>query len=103
MNSCLKAIAILLSLLSVHAHATTRYFAGQKLITILATNDLHGGVEPSLDHFGDSGKAIGGMALYGGIVRSIKRGVRNGWGANGGVVVVDSGDQFQGSLISNYT
>lgn len=103
MSKVLTALAILLLLLSVGAQASPRHVAGQKLITILATNDLHGGVEPSVDHFGDSGRAIGGMALYGGIVRSIKAGIRKRWGSNGGVVVVDSGDQFQGTLISNYS
>jgi 2',3'-cyclic-nucleotide 2'-phosphodiesterase (5'-nucleotidase family) len=102
MRYCAKAIALFLLLVVVQVQAAPQYVAGQKLITILATNDLHGGVEASLDHFGDGEKTIGGMALYGGIVRSTKTGIRKSWGADGGVVVVDSGDQFQGTLISNY-
>ncbi|MFN7685439.1 MAG: bifunctional metallophosphatase/5'-nucleotidase [Oligoflexia bacterium] len=66
-------------------------------ITILATNDIHGGVDPSLH--APTGSLIGGLDLYAGIVASVRKGVE---AKGGGVVVLDAGDQFQGTLISNF-
>jgi 5'-nucleotidase len=69
-------------------------------ITILGTNDIHGGVEPSATQ---SGSQVGGLAFYAGVVRSIRQGIKNTVGdADGGVLVVDAGDQFQGTLLSNF-
>jgi 5'-nucleotidase len=73
--------------------------SGERTITLLATNDIHGGVEPSQ---GKDGKPIGGLALFGGIVSAIRQGVARERGDKGGVLVVDAGDQFQGTLISNF-
>lgn len=69
------------------------------LITILGTNDIHGGVEASIskDH-----KRLGGMSLWGGIVQATREGLHHQFGNEAGVLVVDAGDQFQGTLISNY-
>ncbi len=66
-------------------------------ISVLATNDIHGGVEPQLHRPTQS--RIGGLDLFAGIVASIRKGVES---RGGGVVVVDAGDQFQGTLISNF-
>lgn len=68
-------------------------------ITILSTNDIHGGIEPQVSAMGQK---YGGMALFGGIVKATREGIANKFGDKGGVVVVDAGDQFQGTLISNY-
>ncbi len=68
-------------------------------LTILATNDIHGGVEPTLSL---NGTAAGGMAFWAGAVSAIRQGIASKYGANGGVLLVDAGDQFQGTLISNY-
>jgi 5'-nucleotidase len=67
-------------------------------ITILATNDIHGGVEPVLK----DGITEGGMAAFSGTVQAIKAGLKQKLGDQAGVLVVDAGDQFQGTLISNY-
>jgi 2',3'-cyclic-nucleotide 2'-phosphodiesterase (5'-nucleotidase family) len=73
---------------------------GEKLITLLATNDIHGGIEPAIDK---TGAQVGGFANWGGIVRAIRQGVRQEYGADrAGVLLLDGGDQFQGTLISNY-
>lgn len=72
-----------------------------RFLTILATNDIHGSVEPQVD--ARTGKVYGGMALFGGMVKSTREGIRRQYGAQGGVLVLDGGDQFQGTLISNYT
>lgn len=68
-------------------------------ITILATNDIHGGIEPSL--LGD-GSTEGGLAAFSGVVRAVKAGLKRKHGDQAGVLVLDAGDQFQGTLISNY-
>jgi 2',3'-cyclic-nucleotide 2'-phosphodiesterase (5'-nucleotidase family) len=72
----------------------------ERLITILGTNDIHGGIEPGKTK---NGSAIGGMSFWSGVARSIRHGIRNRFGQDkAGVVVVDAGDQFQGTLISNH-
>lgn len=73
--------------------------AGEGLvpISVLATNDIHGGVEAQPHR--PTKSRIGGLDLFAGIVNSIRKGVER---RGGGVVVVDAGDQFQGTLISNF-
>jgi 5'-nucleotidase len=66
-------------------------------ISIIATNDIHGGVEPSYHKASKS--LIGGLDLFSGIVSSIRQGLD---AKGGGAVVVDAGDQFQGTLVSNF-
>jgi 5'-nucleotidase len=68
-------------------------------ITILATNDIHGGIEPSVSK---DGTIEGGLAAFSGTVQAIKAGLKRKLGDQAGVLVVDAGDQFQGTLISNY-
>jgi 5'-nucleotidase len=68
-------------------------------ITILATNDIHGGIEPNVSK---DGTIEGGMAAFSGTVQAIKAGLKRKLGDQAGVLVVDAGDQFQGTLISNY-
>jgi 2',3'-cyclic-nucleotide 2'-phosphodiesterase (5'-nucleotidase family) len=59
-------------------------------ISVIATSDLHGGVLPRGER--------GGLALLGGYVRNLRAArLREG----GGVLLVDSGDMFQGTLESN--
>src|SRR5512138_846173 len=59
-------------------------------ISVIATTDLHGGVLARGDR--------GGLALLGGYVRNVRAArMRDG----GGVLLVDSGDMFQGTLESN--
>ena len=59
-------------------------------ISVVATNDLHGAV------LADDGR--GGLALLGGYVRNL-RSARQSDG--GGVLLLDAGDMFQGTLESN--
>jgi 5'-nucleotidase len=68
-------------------------------ITILATNDIHGGIEPNVLK---DGTIEGGLAAFSGTVQAIKAGLKRKFGDQAGVLVVDAGDQFQGTLISNY-
>ena len=71
---------------------------GSTQITILATNDLHGGIESAVLK---DGTQEGGLAMFSGVVQAIKAGLRQKLGDEAGVLVVDAGDQFQGTLISN--
>src|SRR4051794_17964554 len=63
---------------------------GTIVISVVATTDLHGAVLPRGER--------GGIALLGGYLRNIRAArMRDG----GGVLLVDSGDMFQGTLESN--
>ncbi len=68
-------------------------------ITILATNDIHGGIEPNVSK---DGTVEGGLAAFSGAVQAIKTGLKHKFGDQVGILIVDAGDQFQGTLISNY-
>lgn len=71
----------------------------ERLITILATNDVHGGIEPVV-----SGTArTGGVAYFAGVAGAIRKGLSNQYGDHAGVLTVDAGDQFQGTLLSNFS
>ena len=77
-------------LLSVSVSHLTAQPSSTLTISVIATSDLHGGVLPRGDR--------GGLALLGGYVRNIRAArMRDG----GGVLLVDSGDMFQGTLESN--
>ncbi|MBL7714269.1 MAG: 5'-nucleotidase C-terminal domain-containing protein [Bdellovibrionales bacterium] len=69
-------------------------------ITILGTNDIHGAVEPSKNA---KKEKLGGLALLSGAVRSIRTAQNRKYGNAGGTLLVDGGDQFQGTLVSNFT
>ncbi|MCC7440936.1 MAG: bifunctional metallophosphatase/5'-nucleotidase [Bdellovibrionales bacterium] len=72
---------------------------GKKLITVLQTNDLHGQVEPRVHR----GRQAGGLDFWAGTVASIRSGIAEKYGEDrAGVLLVDAGDQFQGTLLSNY-
>lgn len=61
-------------------------------LSIVATNDLHGGVLPR--------DGRGGLALLGGYLKNLRAArARDG----GGVLLLDAGDMFQGTLESNLT
>jgi 5'-nucleotidase len=77
---------------------TLRLAPDERLITILGTNDIHGGIESSR---GNDGARSGGMAQLAGAVRAIREGLQRKFPQQTGTLVVDAGDQFQGTLISN--
>ncbi|HAR42230.1 MAG TPA: hypothetical protein DCS07_06315 [Bdellovibrionales bacterium] len=70
----------------------------RRLITILQTNDMHGGIAGSTNPVG---QFSGGMAMLGGVVRAIRQGLHDQYHGKADILVVDSGDQYQGSLLSN--
>ena len=57
-------------------------------ITILATNDIHGGIEPNRLK---DGAVEGGLAAFSGTVQAIKVGLRRKLGDRAGVLVLDAG------------
>jgi 5'-nucleotidase len=77
----------------------------ESLISILGTNDLHGAIQPKKVKPSKEAaeQRVGGMAFWAGAVKSIREGVAKRYGRRAGVLVVDGGDQFQGTLLSNYT
>lgn len=72
----------------------------ERLITILQTNDIHGAIEP---YVRKDQVRVGGMALFSGIVQAIRAGLDQKFGEKAGVLLLDGGDQFQGTLLSNYS
>src|SRR6516164_1989460 len=84
---------------AVTALAVSGCAAQPTQITILATNDIHGGIEPSV---AKDGTIEGGLAAFSGTVQAIRAGLKQRLGDRAGVLVLDAGDQFQGTLISNY-
>ncbi len=74
--------------------------ANESLLSILATNDIHGAIEPKMTK---DGKPYGGMAFWAGAVKSVRDGMTKRYGERGGLLVLDGGDQFQGTLLSNYS
>ena len=77
-------------LISVSISHLTAQRSSTLTISVIATTDLHGGVLPR--------GVRGGVALLGGYLRNIRAArLQDG----GGVLLVDSGDMFQGTLESN--
>lgn len=68
-------------------------------ITLLGTNDIHGSIEAELNK---KGETVGGMALLKGAVQAIRTAAQNDTSMPSGVLLLDGGDQFQGTLLSNY-
>ncbi len=73
---------------------------GERLVTLLATNDLHGSVEGSVSR---EGQRLGGLPWWAGVSAAIESGLRSQWGSRAGVLRLDGGDQFQGTLLSNWS
>jgi len=77
-------------LISISFSHLTAQRSSTLTISVIATTDLHGGVLPQ--------GVRGGLALLGGYVRNVRAArMQDG----GGVLLVDSGDMFQGTLESN--
>src|SRR5262245_45819785 len=68
-------------------------------ITLLGTNDIHGGLEPRVS---TKNVSAGGMAFWAGAVDAMRRGLKKKLGDRSRVVLVDAGDQAQGTLLSNF-
>src|SRR4029434_9419155 len=83
-------IAISVSHLTAQRSSLTAQRSSTLTISVIATSDLHGGLLPRGDR--------GGLALLGVYVRNTRAArVHDG----GGLLLVDSGDMFQGTLESN--
>jgi 5'-nucleotidase len=72
----------------------------ESILTILGTNDIHGSIAPKISK---DGKKYGGMAFWTGAIKSIRDATKKNYGDRGGVLVLDGGDQFQGTLLSNFS
>ncbi len=80
--------------------------SGERLITILGTNDIHGGIDSDLSEIklpsGAKEKVkTGGSLEWAAIANSIREGLGRQFGNRASVALVDAGDQFQGTLLSN--
>jgi 5'-nucleotidase len=65
--------------------------SGELILSVVGTNDLHGGILPQWD-------GRGGLAVFAGYLKNL-RAARSRDG--GDVVLIDGGDMFQGTLESN--
>src|SRR5436853_46538 len=84
-----RLLLVLLFVPAVAVPATAQH-SRTFTLSVVATTDLHGAVLPRGDR--------GGVATFGGYMKNIRAArLRDG----GGVVLVDSGDMFQGTLESN--
>ncbi|RYZ67785.1 MAG: bifunctional metallophosphatase/5'-nucleotidase, partial [Proteobacteria bacterium] len=93
-------VAGLLSTSSVQAATCS-----ESRLTIIGTNDIHGSVEPKKFMLGKNPplpKSLGGMPMLSGIVSSIRKSAQLKSECDG-VILVDGGDQFQGTLLSNFS
>ena len=77
--------------------AETKKPAGPIRITIVGTNDLHGWVMPVVESYAGQTIRAGGVAAFAGYLKMIR--AEN----PGGVLLLDGGDLFQGTLASNLT
>lgn len=72
--------------------------AGEVLITILGTNDIHGGLEG--EEVG--GVMTGGLPYWAGVAAAIRAGNEASFPGQAVTLILDGGDQFQGTLLSNF-
>lgn len=72
----------------------------ERLLTILGTNDIHGGLEPSTLQ---SGEVVGGTQMLAATFSAIRRGLNRQFGDRAATITLDGGDQFQGTLLSNFS
>jgi 2',3'-cyclic-nucleotide 2'-phosphodiesterase (5'-nucleotidase family) len=95
-------IALALSLISLSAQAMgpkrIQSDATPIKVSFILTNDIHGHLEPSAPR---NGKQTGGMAYLASIIHDI-RGQAEYVNEQAALFLLDSGDQFQGTLLSNY-
>jgi 5'-nucleotidase len=66
-------------------------------LTLVGTNDVHGWVMEQVEHFPQGDIRYGGVANFAGYLKVLRE------DNPGGVVLVDAGDLFQGTLMSNLT
>ena len=98
MPAARTSLVLLLAIAALHAG---RAAAGPTVkLVLIGTSDLHGHIEATpetlaLDGGGSSTTRRGGLALLGGYVGNARL------AHPGGVVLVDSGDMLQGTLVSN--
>lgn len=68
--------------------AQAELLPSERQITIMATNDLHGSME--------------NLGMYSGHVKAVQKGLALQFGDRAATLLLDGGDQFQGTLTSNY-
>ena len=74
----------------------------ERLVVVLGTNDIHGAVLPSTWTRDGQAQAVGGFEQLSGAVASLREGLAAQHGDRVDVVLLDGGDQFQGTLLSNF-
>src|SRR5688572_2585342 len=91
-----RFLAVAMAAWGLACAAAPRNDADTVQVAFLATNDIHGAIEPSVPSWA-RGDTVGGAAVLAGYVRSAEARYP------GAVVWLDGGDVMQGTLISNLT
>src|SRR5579862_7443944 len=71
----------------------------EAVVTVIGTNDVHGGVEPSVK----DGQRLGGYDWFAGYVAAVRAHVNKVYGEQGQTLLLDAGDAASGTLLSNFT
>src|SRR5688572_2766498 len=91
-----RFLAVAMAAWGLACAAAPRNDADTVQVAFLATNDIHGAIEPSVPSWA-RGDTVGGAAVLAGYVRSVEARYPDA------VVWLDGGDVMQGTLISNLT
>ena len=72
---------------------------GEGLIVLVGTNDIHGNflATSSLD------KQLGGFDVFSGYLKNIKKNLEKNYKQKYALLILDAGDSFQGTLLSNFS
>src|SRR2546428_6677658 len=97
-GECVTLVSVNIGQVGLAGHITPEKPHRRKAreVVILYTNDLHGHVEPFLE----AGRPVktGGIAYVAGVLKRIRKKCKGK-----PVFYIDSGDAFQGSILSNWT
>ncbi len=93
-----SALGIIPALFLITTLCSAQESSGTKKISFLLKNDIHGHLEPSISK---SGKTFGGLSTLASITEQMRAQpeYQNG---NAAFYILDSGDQFQGTLLSHF-
>jgi len=75
--------------------------ADEYILTVVGTNDIHGGFRPSRG--GKDRRLLGGFDWFAGVLSVLRNHLQSAVGHPGRLILLDAGDGAQGSLLSNYS
>jgi 5'-nucleotidase len=97
----MRRVALTLVLVAASANAWAEAPRRIRRLTVIGINDVHGALLPApppRSLAGAAGGPIGGAAFFAGWMKAVREAAREGGGE---AVLLDGGDELQGTLISN--